>query len=521
MITKQKCCSKRDDRGDEPDVPTQKPVRVHVRPLARVLGTWAVVAFGVTNEIAAGLFFVSTQIQQTVPGAGDLVPWLMLGGGAITLLTVCAYRYFFASGLVGAGGEYVILRGVLGARWGFLATLLAWFGVTGSIGTLAYVAPKFLANACSSMGWTHAATLLASTPGTLACGLVLLWGVWLIHVRGVRFAAALTVAAMLFVIAVAVTIMAYGFSIAPHQFVDALGARLHLSAQPLLMHSAQTNAGTAVFTALPLLFYGYLGLSTATQTGGEAVDARRSLSRGVLIAVLLVTAIYSLFTFAVYHAVPWQLIPALGARGLTTYTTSTGLLGLVMPTWLSSLMNVFVAIIVVKTFLPAFLAQSRWIYAWGADGLIPQRFAQTHPRFHTPVTALTVSAILGSLSLFESTSLGYVFGVNLRVLSVMIVFVLMGYAMLVIPKTAPDLYAANDSAIRSNRTLQIAIGLAIITFSSWFAVSIVYGARAQAIWLQPIVQAAIVTVIGVLIMRSADRRRAATQAAADTARQNI
>ncbi|HEY9181283.1 MAG TPA: APC family permease, partial [Candidatus Baltobacteraceae bacterium] len=410
-----------------------------VQPLRRVLGTWAVVAFGVTNEIAAGLFFVSTQIQQTVPGVGNLVPWLMLAGGAITLLTVVAYRYFFASGLVGAGGEYVIVRDTLGPRWAFLATLLAWFGMTGSIGTLAYVAPRFLANACSSIGWTHAAALLTSTPGTLLCGLVLLWGVWFIHVRGVRLAAVLTVAAMLFVIAVAVTIMAYGFSSAPGHFESALSARLHLSAQVLLRAPLPhgTSTASAVFTALPLLFYGYLGLSTATQTGGEAVDARRSLSRGVLIAVLLVTCIYSVFTFAVYHVVPWQLVPALHARGLDTYTTSTGLLGLVMPAWLSSLMNVFVAVIVVKTFLPAFLAQSRWIYAWSADGVIPSRFALTHTRFDTPVAALTVSALLGSLSLFESTALGYVFGVNLRVLSVMLVFLLMGIAMLVVPRTAP------------------------------------------------------------------------------------
>jgi amino acid transporter len=493
---------------------------MHVPPLRRVLGTWAVVAFGVTNEIAAGLFFVSTQIQQTVPGVGELVPWLMLAGGAITLLTVVAYRYFFASGLVGAGGEYVILRGVLGARWGFFATLLAWFGVTGSIGTLAYVAPRFLANACTSIGWTHAAAVLISTPGTLVCGLVLLWGVWLIHVRGVRFAGVLTVAAMLFVIAVAVTIMVYGFATTPEQFRAALTLRLHL---PQQTHTGVRSSDTAVavLTALPLLFYGYLGLSTATQTGGEAVDARRSLSRGVLIAVLLVTAIYSVFTFAVYHAVPWNVIPALAAHGFTTYTTSTGLLGLVMPRWLSSLMNVFVAVIVVKTFLPAFLAQSRWIYAWGADGIIPGWFARTHPRFHTPVTALTVSAVLGSLSLFESTALGYVFGVNLRVLSVMIVFLLMGVAMIVIPRTAPDLYRANESALRSNTPLRVAVGVAIIAFSSWFAISIVYGARAQHFWLQPIFQAAIVTAVGLLAMRSADRRRAAAAVAADTARQHI
>lgn len=492
---------------------------MHVQPLRRVLGTWSVVAFGVTNEIAAGLFFVSTQIQQTVPGVGDLVPWLMLAGGAITLLTVVAYRYFFASGLVGAGGEYVILRDTLGARSGFLATLLAWFGVTGSIGTLAYVAPRFLANACSSLGWTHVAAVLTSTPGTIACGLVLLWGVWLIHVRGVRFAAMLTVAAMLFVIAVAVTIMAYGFATTPEQFGAALTARLHVSPQTLLASGAPRTTSTAgaVLTALPLLFYGYLGLSTATQTGGEAVDARRSLSRGVLIAVLLVTVIYSLFTFAVYHAVPWQLIPALSAHGFSTYTTSTGLLGVIMPPWLSSLMNVFVAVIVVKTFLPAFLAQSRWIYAWGADGMVPHGFARTHARFHTPVAALTVSALLGSLSLFESTSLGYVFGVNLRVLSVMIVFFLMGLAMLLVPKTAPHVYQSNESAMRNNRPLQIAVGCGIMAFSSWFAISIVYGARTQPLWLQPIVQAALVLAIGVALMRLADRRRVATAAAADTA----
>lgn len=493
---------------------------MHVQPLRRVLGTWAVVAFGVTNEIAAGLFFVSTQIQQTVPGVGNLVPWLMLAGGALTLVTVAAYRYFFASGLIGAGGEYVILRDVLGARWGFLATLLAWFGVTGSLGTLAYVAPRFLANACSSMGWTHAAAALVSTPGTLACGLVLLWSIWLVHVRGVKLAATLTVAAMLFVLAVALTLTVYGFVTTPEHFTTALGARLHLSAHALGAQTvaAPVNPVAAIANALPLLFFGYLGLSTATQTGGEAVDARRSLSRGVLIAVLLVTLAYTLFTYAVYHAVPWQVIPALAARGLATYTTSTGLLGLVMPPWLSSLMNVFVAVIVVKTFLPLFLAQSRWIYAWGADGIIPERFAQTHARFHTPVAALTASAVLGSLSLLESTALGYVFGVNLRVLSVMIVFFLMGAAMLAFPSSASGLYRANDSAIRSNRAAQIAIGTGILLFSSWFAISIVYGARMQALWLQPIVQAAIVAVIGMLILRSADRRRAAAPAAADTAR---
>jgi APA family basic amino acid/polyamine antiporter len=476
--------------------------------LRRVLGPWSVVAFGVTNEIAAGLFFVSTQIQQTSPGVGDLVPWLMIVGGALSFLTVIAYRYFFASGLVGAGGEYVILSRALSPLAGFLATFLAWFGITGAMGTLAYTAPKFLANACSSVGWIDAARFLTSTPGTLLAGLVLLWGVWLIHVRGVRLAALLTIVAMFFVIAVALVIIATGFATTPAQFGAALTARLHLPVSQVLAAAPvhDVNATAAFWSALPVLFFGYLGLSTATQTGGEAVDARRSVAKGVVIALSIVTAIYTTFTFAVYHAVPWRLIAGLAALKQTTYTTSTGLLGLVMPPWLALLMNVFVAVIVIKTFLPYFLAQSRWIYAWSQDGLIHGAFSRTHKRYDTPVLALTLGALLGSLSLFESVQLGYVFGVNARVLSVMAVFFLMGLAMLLFPKRSPELYAANTSSIARNRFAQIASGIAIMAFSAWFAISIVVSSHSQPLYLQPLVQAAVVVAIGLAIYRARVKR---------------
>ena len=471
--------------------------------LRRVLGLWSVVAFGVTNEIAAGLFFVSTQIQQTAPGVGDLVPWLMIVGGLLTFVTVIAYRYFFASGLVGAGGEYVIISRAVSPFFGFLATFLSWFGVSGSLGTLAYTAPKFLANACDALGAVSAAQMLGSTVGTVVTGLILLWGIWWVHVRGVRLAGMLAVAAMCFVVVVALVVIAYGFSTSPETFALAMQSRLHVSVAHVLAAApvTQVNPAVAFGTALPVLFFGYLGLSTATQTGAEAIDARRALSKGVVIAVSLVAVIYTLFAFAVYHAVPWRLIAGLSALKFTTYTTSTGLLGMVMPAWLASLMNVFVALIVIKTFLPLYLAQSRWIYAWAQDGILPARFANTHIRFQTPVLALTIAAVLGSLTLAESIPMGYVFGVNVRVLACMVVFFFLGLGMLLFHRTAPDHYAANESAIAGSRTMQIAVGLIIMGFSTWFAISIVVSSLDKPVFLQPAVQAAIVALIGVLIYR--------------------
>lgn len=454
------------------------------RALRRVLGPWSVVAFGVTNQIGAGLFFVSTQVQQTAPGAGDLVPWLMLAGGALTFLTVLAYRYFFSHGLIGAGGEYVIVSRAVNPFAGFLVTFLAWFGMTGSLGTLSYAAPQFLATAFN-------APFFSSDIGTLVTGLALLWIVWLVHVRGVRLAAAIAVLSMGVVIAVTAVVIVFGFGTSPQAFAAALTAHLHVSAASVAAQAPvhRVDWAAAFGTALPVLFFAYLGLSTATQTGDEAVDARRTLGSGVLIAVCIVTLIYVLFTFAIYHAVPWQVIAGLAAMKLTAYTTSTGLLGLVMPAWLASLINLCVAYIMVKTFIPLFLAQSRWIYAWGKDGLIPERFSQTHQRYATPVLALTISAVLASLSLVESLKLGYVFGVGVRVFSVMGVFFFVGLGML--------LYSAKERG----RFAKAAVGIAIMGFALWFAISIAVTTHAQAWYLQPMVQTAIVAAVGVLIYR--------------------
>ncbi|WAH37644.1 APC family permease [Alicyclobacillus dauci] len=471
--------------------------------LNRALGLLAVVAFGLTNEIAAGLFFVSTQIQQSSSGVGSLVPLLMIVGGIITFITVVAYRFFFASGLVGAGGEYVIISRSLSPGIAFVVTFLAWFGFTGSLGTLAFSAPKFLSTAAISLGATGVGNFFASSAGILTIGLVILWGFWAIHVLGVRLAGLLTTIAMFLVFAVAILMIIYGLFTSQASFDNALTQHLHMSATAITSASPvqHTSYQVAFGSALPVLFFGYLGLSTATQTGGEAKNATRSLARAVLITVIVVTVVYTLFAFAVYHAVPWRVVAGLAQLKMSAYTTSSGLLQFLMPPWMSSLLNLCVALIVVKTFLPIYLAQSRWVYAWGEDHLIPRVFSRTHARYKTPVLALTLSAIFGSISLVESIKLGFVFGVNIRVLSVMLVFFFMGLGMITFPKHAPNLYSTNQSSLSKSRFTQIIIGVLLMLIAVWFAVSITLSSASNPLILQPAFQSAVVVVIAIIIYR--------------------
>lgn len=470
--------------------------------LTRVLGLLSIIAFGLTNEIASGLFFVSTQIQGSAPGVGNLVPLLMIVGGAITLVTVVAYRFFFASGLVGAGGEYVMISRAVNPGIAFVVTVLAWFGFTGSLGTLSYAAPSFLASATHAMGLSGLTSFFTSPLGIVVTGLMIIWGLYAVHVLGVRLAGILVVIAMFLVLAVSALMMIYGFSTSHAGFDAALAAHLHRSASALAAQApvAHSSVRVAFVSALPTLFFGYLGLSTATQTGGEAKNPATSLARAVLIIVAMVTVVYTLFSLAVYHAVPWQVIAGMStSKSLATYTTSSGLLQFVMPSWLAALINLCVALIVIKTFLPIYLAQSRWVYAWGQDKMIPGVFSRTHPHYKTPVLALTLSAIVGSISLIESLKLGFVFGVEIRVMSVMLVFFFLGVGMLTLPRRAPHLFKANASAIAKNHGLRIGLGILLMIIGGYFIVSISLSSLSSPILLQPVVQSAIVVAIAVLI----------------------
>jgi amino acid transporter len=452
--------------------------------LRRALGLWSVVAFAVTNQIGAGLFFVSTQVQLAAPGVGDAVPWLMVLGGAITALIVAAYRLLLRDGAVGAGGEYVMLARTLGTRWAFCATFLGWFGLTGALGALALTAVRFLESTASALGASACAAALHAPLGTCAAGLALIWAVWALHVRGVAVAGRIAWIAGTFVVALALGVAAFAATLSPEAVTAAAAAHVHRSAQAIIAAVPPSLPLTqACAAALPLLFFSYLGIATATQAGDETRDADRALPRALVIAVAITTFVYVTFNVAIYHVVPWRLVAGLGALKETSATTTTGLLGFVLPSWGAAALGLATTFVVAKTAVPLFLAQSRWIYAWANDRMIPSWAARTSPRFGTPVIALTIGAAFGSLTFLESVAFGFAFGVALRVLSAMLVLILVGIAL-----------------IRGGVARRV-LGAVLACVAGAFVVALTAGALGAPFYAQPAVQALVVLAVALVLVR--------------------
>jgi len=254
---------------------------------------------------------------------------------------------------------------------------------------------------------------------------------------------------------------------------------------------------------LPALFFGYLGISNATQTGGEAKNANSNLPKAVLVTGILVTIIYTVFAAAVYHVIPWQIINGLNASGHSNMTSVPALMGLFMPHWLSATLNFAVALIVIKSIIPMLLAQSRWLYAWASDGIIPSIFARTSVKYGTPILGLTISALLGSLSLLESVKAGFIFGIGERVLSVMIVLFLLGVGMLFIEHGhAADRLKNSSSYLIKYPVIRNIVACLLILVSVWFSYGLIKSSLHSPIYLQPVFQAVVVLIIGILIYSS-------------------
>ncbi|MHB1684776.1 MAG: APC family permease [Bacilli bacterium] len=465
------------------------------RKLAKRLNWLMVIAFGLASEVGAGIFFVSAQVQGIVPGVGGQVPIAILTDGLIALFLGFTYWYFSGS-LAGAGGEYLFVSRALGPRFGFVVHVVSWFGATASVGFLAYIAPTFIAAALSSIA-PGLGQVLTTPMGEFTAGLAMIWLAWALHVRGVHLVGFLLQGAMAVILLAGALVVAVGLSHSPAALFTALAARQGLVAASLMNHAPpQTTA--AFFSVLPLLYFAYSGLRSATYTGGETPNAKGVVGKSILVLVVVVTIFYTAFAAALYHVVPWQLLYGLLSHGHKSLASASALIGLLLPPWLDILLNFAVAFIVFKTILPGMMAQSRMMVAFVADGLLPARLARLS-KHRTPTTALTIGAVMASVVLLQTSLTGTAFGLASSVLAGTVVHFALGLGIVILPKTAPALYAANSTWLKGRRSLQWGLGLIMMAVAAALAYLVVVPSLNAVWYFNPLFQVAVFAAIGWIV----------------------
>jgi APA family basic amino acid/polyamine antiporter len=242
--------------------------------------------------------------------------------------------------------------------------LVAWLRILGSIGAvivLATVLVNYLQMA--GIAWIEA------VPDEAAMAVVIS-AIFLINILGVSVAARAQTAMMLVLLAALALFVGTGVG-------DMSAAR---AGDPL------AAGWPAILAAVPLMITLFLGIESATEIGEEVRDARRTIPRGITLAVLL--------TAAVYFAVS---IVALGLLGPDALAGSDAPLleaaRVGMGDWAIPVIVTAAVVSILKTMNAIVLIFSRYLFAMGRSLVLPASMGVVNARFGTPHVALGVAYV--------------------------------------------------------------------------------------------------------------------------------
>jgi APA family basic amino acid/polyamine antiporter len=156
------------------------------------------------------------------------------------------------------------------------------------------------------------------------------------------------------------------------------------------------SLGVALGLALIGVLWSYGGWQHASFVAGEAIDARRTVPRAMILGALVVAGVYVLTNLAYMFLLPVSTIAAsesVAADAVSTVIPFGGVL-----------IAMVIAVSVFGTAGIYTLSAPRIYYAMAADGVFFRKLAKVHPRFRTPVNAiLTQSGWAIFLLLFWGT----------------------------------------------------------------------------------------------------------------------
>src|SRR5256885_660280 len=416
--------------------------------LKRALGAGDLVMLGIGAVIGAGIFgAIGTAAAGQYDAAGHLVrsgagPALVLSflflGVACALAGLCyaelaamipqsgsAYTYSYATlgeiiaWIIGWDLilEYAVGNMAVGVGWsGYFVRLfgsLFWFKFSGLL-----VNDYDTAKGIVAQGGEALANFSSSTIPTIAGypiafnlpAVLIVAAVTILLIYGIRESARTNNVIVITKLAVVVFVIAFGaFMIHPtnwHPFVP-------------------TGIG-GVMSGAAIVFFAFIGFDAVSTTAEETKNPQRDMPIGIIASLIICTVLYVLMAAVIT-----------GMRKYTTYfgdpaAVATAFAGY---PWAQALISAGALAGITSVLLVFQLGQPRIFMAMAVDGLIPQYFAQIHPRFRTPhittiwtgIFVAVVAAVVDIGSLADLTNIGTLFA-----------FILVCLGVNVLRKSAPQ-----------------------------------------------------------------------------------
>jgi amino acid transporter len=323
--------------------------------LVRELRRWDLVALVINSVIGAGIFGLPSRVY-ALAGTYSLVAYVV-SAVAIVLIIMCFAEV--GSRFKATGGPYLYARMAFGSVIAFQVGWLLWLSrIAGfaavcnlSIGYLAYFVPASGADL-----WRTVVIVGAVSSVAIA------------NIIGIRVSAAVTNALTVGKLIPLLLLVVVGLF-----FVD-----------PQRYSFATPPSYGSFSQAALLLVYAYVGFEGAVIPAGEMRDPGRHLPFALLTGIGVVTLLYVLV-----QTVCIGTLPQLASSDKPLSDASLRFLG--APG--ASLIAAGALVSISGAMNALMFATPRLLFAMAENRQLPRSFLMTHPRFHTPIAAILVTAL--------------------------------------------------------------------------------------------------------------------------------
>jgi basic amino acid/polyamine antiporter, APA family len=384
------------------------------RGLHRSMGVLQLAMLGVGGTIGTGIFVA---FNTAVPEAGPAVIVAFVIAGVTAALTAFCYAEL-SSVLPESGSSYAYAYATLGELAAFMigACLLLEYTVSGSAVAVGW--GQYLNELLVDLTGHALPAAIAQPPGhggyVNLPAVLLVVSCMILLLRGVRESAAVNVILVLAKLAVLALFAAIAFT----------AFNLHH-----LRPFAPKGLG-GIGSAASTIFFSYIGLDVVSTAGDEARDPQRTLPRGIILALLIVTGAYVVVAVAAVGAQPWTEFAGQDAGLAVILRNITG------QAWPSEVLSLGAVVSIFSVTLVIIYGQTRILFAMSRDGLLPKLFQTVNPTTKAPTwNTVIVSGVIALLAAFVPLDVL----TNLTSLGTLAAFAVVSGGVIILRRTRPDL----------------------------------------------------------------------------------
>lgn len=139
------------------------------------------------------------------------------------------------------------------------------------------------------------------------------------------------------------------------------------------------------------VFVSFIGFEAAAIFGEEAKDPRKTVPRATMLGIVFIGAVYLFSSWAIIAGsggTDAQAV-ALEEPGLFVFAAAESMLG----EWAGHVMSWLLLTSLIAVLMALHNMATRYLMAFGREGVLPKAFGRTHPRFQTPHVAACAQAL--------------------------------------------------------------------------------------------------------------------------------